>query len=67
MCCRGMPRFSTTSATYRVDVTLDNFVNLWDGKHIAGAFYGGYHEEVGGTFKSESVAGTFGASLSDRQ
>ena len=39
----------------------------WDGKHVAGAFYGGYHEEVGGTFKSGSVAGAFGASRSDRQ
>ena len=39
----------------------------WDGKHIAGAFYGSYHEEAGGTFRSGSIAGSFGASRSDRQ
>ena len=39
----------------------------WDGKHIAGAFYGAYHEEVGGAYKSGSIAGSFGASRSDRQ
>ena len=39
----------------------------WDGTHIAGSFYGGYHEEVGGAFKSGSIAGSFGASRSDRQ
>ena len=39
----------------------------WDGKHIAGTFYGGYHEEVGGAFKSGSIAGSFGASRADRQ
>ena len=39
----------------------------WDGKHIAGAFYGSYHEEVGGVFKAGSIAGSFGASRTDRQ
>ena len=39
----------------------------WDGKHIAGTFYGSYHEEVGGVFKSGSIAGSIGASRSDRQ
>ena len=39
----------------------------WDGEHIAGTFYGGYHEEVGGAFKSGSIAGSFGASRTDRQ
>ena len=39
----------------------------WDGNHIAGTFYGGYHEEVAGVFKSGSIAGSFGASRSDRQ
>ena len=39
----------------------------FDGKHIDATFYGGYHEEVGGAFKSGSIAGSFGASRSDRQ
>ena len=38
-----------------------------DGTHINGTFYGGYHEEVGGVFKSGSIAGSFGASRVDRQ
>ncbi len=39
----------------------------WDGEHVAGTFYGGYHEEAGGVFRSGSLVGSFGASRSDRQ
>ena len=39
----------------------------WDDTHIARIFYGDYHEEVDGAFKSGSIAGSFGASRSDRQ
>ena len=39
----------------------------WDGEHVAGTFYGGYHEEAGGVFRSGSIVGSFGASRSDRQ
>lgn len=39
----------------------------FDGEYVHGAFYGSYHEEVGGAFKSGSIAGSFGAPRSDRQ
>ena len=39
----------------------------FDGEYVHGAFYGSYHEEVGGVFKSGSIAGSFGAPRSDRQ
>ena len=39
----------------------------FDGEYVQGAFYGSYHEEVGGVFKSGSIAGSFGAPRSDRQ
>ena len=38
----------------------------FDGRHIDGAFYGAYHEEVGGVFKAGPIAGSFGASRTDR-
>ena len=37
----------------------------WDGGQVAGAFYGDGHEEVGGVFRSGSMAGSFGASRSN--
>ena len=37
------------------------------GKHIAATFYGGFQEEVGGVFKSVSIAGSFGAFRLDRR
>ncbi len=39
----------------------------FDGEYIHGSYYGAYHEEVGGVYKSGSIAGSFGASRSDRQ
>ena len=39
----------------------------FDGRHIDGAFYGAYHEEVGGVFRAGSIAGSFGAARTDRR
>ena len=39
----------------------------FDGRHIDGAFYGAYHEEVGGVFRAGSIAGSFGAARIDRR
>jgi len=35
----------------------------WDGEQVAGSFYGGYHEEVGGVFRSGSIAGSVASTL----
>ena len=53
------------------DITVNDGLfsrgELFDGEYVHGAFYGSYHEEAGGVFNSGSVAGSFGASRSDRQ